>query len=205
MEGKSYSEIKERLGISKGTLSSWLQEYPLSIERIRELRDKNPKRIENFRNTMRQKKENRLLVSYENISKRIFSVSEREMFIAGFFLYWAEGTKTTAATTSLSNTDPAMIRFFIQWLESFGVAKKDLRVHLHLYSDMDTSQYLSFWAKETHIPLSQFRKPYIKKVKEKDITRKGRFGHGTCNIIYENAIVCNEVLMGMKYLQNIFK
>lgn len=205
LEGKSYSEIKEKLGIGKGTLSTWLQDYPLSAERIVELRDKNPRRIESFRNTMRRKREDRLLIAYEKISKRILSVSEREMFVAGFFLYWAEGTKTTTATTSLSNTDPAMIRFFIRWLELFGVAKKRLKVHLHLYSDMDTEKYLTFWSKEIRLPITQFRKPYIKKVKETDITRKGRFGYGTCNVIYENVLVANEVLMGIKYLQNNFK
>ncbi|MCX6713082.1 MAG: helix-turn-helix domain containing protein, partial [Candidatus Vogelbacteria bacterium] len=55
LEGKSYSEIKNLLGISKSTLSGWLEDYPLSKERIKELRDWNPRRIENFRNTMRNK------------------------------------------------------------------------------------------------------------------------------------------------------
>ena len=56
LKGASYSQIKEKMGISKSTLSGWLADYPLSNKRIKELRDLNPRRIENFRNTMRMKK-----------------------------------------------------------------------------------------------------------------------------------------------------
>ena len=41
--GKSYSDIKASIGVSKSTLSLWLREYPLPPERIKELRDNNTK------------------------------------------------------------------------------------------------------------------------------------------------------------------
>jgi len=201
-EGKSYSEIKETLKISKGTLSAWLSEFPLSQKRIKELRDNNPKRIESFRNTMQKKRAEKFSVSSEKILKKLLPISEKELFISGFFLYWAEGSKTTTATVSLSNTDPAMLKFYIRWLSLLGVKKNKLKIHLHLYSDMDIKKALDFWSKELKIPLSQFRKPYIKESKEADIIRKGRFGHGTCNVIYENAPLWREVLMGIKYFQD---
>ena len=56
-QGKSYSQIKQEVDVSKGTLSRWLQDYPLSEKRLRELRDHNPKRIEKFRKTMREKRQ----------------------------------------------------------------------------------------------------------------------------------------------------
>lgn len=34
----SYSAIRKRLGVPKSTLSGWLNSYPLSKERIKELR-----------------------------------------------------------------------------------------------------------------------------------------------------------------------
>ena len=203
-KGKSYSEIKETLKISKGTLSSWLSEYPLSSKRIKELRDNSPKRIESFRNTMTKKRKERFNVSSKKILKKILPVSKRELFIAGFFLYWAEGSKTTTATVSLSNTDPAMLKFYIQWLSLLGVEKEKLKIHLHLYSDMNIKKSLAFWSEELKISISQFRKPYIKNSKETDITRKGRFGYGTCNVIYENAPLWREVLMSIKYFQTRF-
>ena len=37
LQGRSYSQIKKELGVSKSTLSEWLRQYPLTQERIRQL------------------------------------------------------------------------------------------------------------------------------------------------------------------------
>ena len=58
-QGKSYSQIKKVIKVSKGTLSCWLRDYPLSKQRIIELCNRNEQRIEKFRQTMRKKKEKR--------------------------------------------------------------------------------------------------------------------------------------------------
>ena len=71
LAGKSYSEIKKRLGVGKGTLSYWLHDYPLSDEQLKLVRDWNPRRIENFRNTMRRKREERLERVYARVSRDI--------------------------------------------------------------------------------------------------------------------------------------
>ncbi len=83
----SYSQIKKILGVSKGTLSGWLREYPLSKERISELRDKNEKRIERFRETMKRKREKRQKETYSTQKKNILPLSNREIFLAGLILY----------------------------------------------------------------------------------------------------------------------
>ena len=85
-EGKRYSEIKEKLNISKSTLSGWLQDMPLSPEQIRQLCDLNPRRIERFRETMRKKREGSLEVAYERAKKDIGELSSRDLFIAGLYL-----------------------------------------------------------------------------------------------------------------------
>ena len=63
-QGKSYSQIKQELALSKSTLSRWLKKYPLSKERILELRGRSPVRIEKYRNTMIRKRENKLICEY---------------------------------------------------------------------------------------------------------------------------------------------
>ena len=50
-KGMSYSQIKEKLNVSKSTLSGWLYNMPLSEKRIRELQADSPVRIEKYRNT----------------------------------------------------------------------------------------------------------------------------------------------------------
>ena len=69
--GKSYSQIKNVLGVSKGTLSYWLRDLPLKESDLRKLRDTNPRRIEAFRTTMAKKREDRLKKVFEKAQKNI--------------------------------------------------------------------------------------------------------------------------------------
>lgn len=203
-KGMSYSQIKEKLGVSKSTLSGWLYKMPLSEDRIKELRDFNPQRIERCRNTKQAKKEARLQEVYKEVSKDIGVLSKRDLFIAGLFLYWGEGSKTTNASVGLTNTNPAMLKFYIRWLELFGITKKDLKVSLHLYSDMDVKKQEKYWSKELNIPTSQFRKSYIKKTLSTSITYHNGFGQGTCTVMASGARFFEKVLMGIKYIQDSF-
>ena len=201
--GMSYSQIKEKLGVSKSTLSGWLYNMPLSEARIRELQADNPIRIERYRNTMRAKRETRLKEVYKKVTKDIGNFSKRDLFLAGLFLYWGEGTKAANSSVVLTNTNPAMLKFFIRWLELLSIKRKDLKVKLHLYSDMNIRQSLDFWSKELKIPISQFRKPYIKKTSLKSITYKNGFGKGTCCVMFENRDLWEYIIMGMKYISKI--
>lgn len=200
--GMSYSQIKEKLGVNKSTLSGWLQNLPLSEKRIRELRDNNPVRIERYRNTMRAKKEDRLKEVYKKISKEVNNLSKRDLFLAGLFLYWGEGTKVQNSLVALTNTNPVMLKFFIKWLELFDVKRKDLKIKLHLYADMNIKQSLDFWSKELKIPISQFYKPYIKKSNLKSISYKNGFGKGTCSVILGSRDLWEYITMGLEYISN---
>ncbi len=202
-KGMSYSQIKAKLSVSKSTLSGWLYNMPLSEKRIRELGAFSPTRIERCRNTKRRKKIARQDSVFEKVSKDIGKLSKRELFLAGLFLYWGEGGKTKYYTTILTNTNPCMVKFFLKWLENFGVDKKKLKVSLHLYSDMDISKQMKYWSKLLDISISQFRKPYIKKSKFTDITYRNGFGQGTCSLIYDNRDLSEYVLQGIKYIEKI--
>ncbi|MDP2668524.1 MAG: helix-turn-helix domain-containing protein [bacterium] len=200
--GKSYSQIKQLVGVSKSTLSYWLKDMPLPDDKMRILRDWNENRIEKFRNTMRQKREARLTKIYSEEKINILPLSERELFLAGLFLYWGEGGKTAEARLVISNTNPAVIKFFIRWLSIFKVPKEKLRIYVHLYKDMNIKKELNFWAKTLGIPLQQFQKPYIKNSAMSGLTYKNGFNHGTCNAMIGDARLSERVLMGIKALSD---
>jgi len=201
-KGYSYSQIREKIKVSKGTLSEWLSDMPLSEKRIRELRDFSSKRIESYRNTMSRKREAHKKIVYEKMKIKIGNFSNRDLLIAGFFLYWGEGSKTKNYSVALTNTNPKMLKFFIRWLELFDVPLSKLRVKLHLYSDMKIQEEISFWSKTLNIPISQFRNSYIKKTKLASITYKNGFGHGTCSIIVEDKNIASQILVGLEYIQD---
>jgi len=199
----SYSQIKEELGISKSTLSGWLRDMPLSDERINELRANSPQRIERYRNTMKKKDDAKKEAAYEKISKMLGKFSDREILIAGLFLYWAEGGKTRTAAVDLTNTNPDMLVFFIDWLKLFGVKRSALKAKIHIYSDMNVERQINFWAKKLRLNKSQFYKPYVKTSKFSSITYKNGFGQGTCNVMASGREISDLVLMGIKYISKM--
>src|SRR3989344_3590063 len=143
----SYSQIKRILKVSKSTLSLWLKDYPLSDQRIRELRDWNEQKIERCRETKRKKKEKRLKLYCREQKKIIFPLNRREIYIAGLFLYWGEGAKSQFSRLSVSNTDPAINKFFIYWLvKIIKIPKERIEAYLQLYTDMDVNEEIKYWS-----------------------------------------------------------
>jgi hypothetical protein len=184
--GYSYSQIKKELNLSKSTLSGWLVNYPLSDERIRELRNWNYERIEKCRNTKARKKKKRLEEVFTAVSKDIGHLCQRDMYIAGFFLYWGEGGKTRTSTVCLTNSNPSVLTFFISWLILLGVDTSKLKIRLQIYADMDQEKIVEYWSTTLNIPISQFNKPQIKKSHQANLTYRNCLGKGTCTVAYHN-------------------
>lgn len=198
LQGMSYSQIKKQLGTSKSTLSDWLKSYPLSRERIRELRDNSEIRIEKFRNTMKNKKDSRQKQVYEREKALLLPFNEKELYLAGLFLFWGEGNKTTPYSTILSNSNPDMIKFIVFWLtKSLKVPINKIRARIHIYQDMNEREEINFWSKLTKIPKNQFNKSYLKKTTLAGLTYKG-FNHGTCNVMAHDRDLTEKVIMGIK-------
>jgi len=205
-QGMSYSQIRSIIKVSKSTLSLWLKNYPLSKERIKELRAFSERRIERFRETVRQKREKRLTETYQTQKQLILPLSNRELFIAGLLLYWGEGTKCRRDGLSISNNDPSVIRFFIYWLKkSLAIPKKKIRILLHLYNDMNINNEINYWSKILRIPLRQFNRSYIKKTPSTRINHKGGFGHGTCNVRINSVPLAEKIFMSLKVISNKYQ
>ncbi|TSC90030.1 MAG: Uncharacterized protein G01um10145_461 [Microgenomates group bacterium Gr01-1014_5] len=201
-QGFSYSYIKEQLQVSKSSLSLWLRGYPLSREQINKLRANSEKRIERFRETWRIKTTTRRKAVYDHQKKLLLPLTKRELLIAGLFLYWGEGAKTTPFATSLSNTNPKVVKFFLYWLiKILKVPKDKITIRLHLYKDMDQKMEIAFWSKELRIPEGKFIKPYIKETTLRGLTYKG-IGHGTCNLIVNGRDLIEKILMSIEVVSD---
>lgn len=201
LQGLSYSQIKGRIGVSKSTLSGWLHNYPLSQERINELRAWSEQRIERFRITMRKKREGRLWEVYNTQKEDLLPLSEKEFFIAGLLLYAGEGAKTRNSMVAISNTNPVIINFFISWLiRVCEINKEKIKIRLHLYRDMNENQEVRYWMKMTGLPKRHFRKSYIKDGSRERINYHGTFGHGTCNVIVHSVPLFEKIMMSIKVI-----
>ena len=169
-EEMSYDAIRRKLGVSKSTLHDWLKHFPLSRERVLELRranwTKNQAKIELYRISMAEKRERKKQEIYEKYKTQFQTLSEDSFFVAGLMLYLAEGSKSDDYAICLANTDVRIIKFFIRWLGQYlEIPKATLKAELHLYPTMDISKEYSFWKSALEFEDRQFYKTQIRNYK----------------------------------------
>lgn len=90
------------------------------------------------------------------------TVEEGIIYGLGIALYWGEGTKMNKSSVRLGNTDPILIRTFMNFLQKcFGLKKSMFKFGLQLFTDCDVEEALLFWEKKLFVKRSQFTKPTI--------------------------------------------
>ncbi|MBI2065317.1 MAG: hypothetical protein HYT62_04665 [Candidatus Yanofskybacteria bacterium] len=201
LAGNSYSYIKGRLNVSKGTLSDWLKDVELSdlqLEKIK--KDSLEKRVENYIKTAKLRREKIFATIYLHQKNKLLPLSTRDLLIAGLFLYLGEGAKSNRSRIQITNTDPSIIKFSIFWMTKIlNIEIEKLRVQLHLYNNMDIEKELNFWQNSTRLKKDQFIKPYIKTTSSLKIDHPS-FGHGTCNLYACDTNLKHNILAGIKVM-----
>lgn len=204
-----YASIAKLISVSKSTLSNWLKNYPLTDERIKELRRLNLKnndvRIETFRNRMRLKREIKFREVYERQKLAFREISRQSRFISGLVLYLAEGSKKDDYHISIANTDPAVIRFFMKWADEFlNIDRKSFRIQLHLYLTMDIGREERFWQNTLEIGKNQFYKHQIRRTQKGSFTYRESFRHGTCQVYFSSSEKKRELMAAIKAFVDSF-
>jgi predicted transcriptional regulator len=199
LSGKSYSEIKELTGATKSSLSYWLKNYPLTVKQAKKLKARyKDRQIESFIKTMRLKREVRNEETYARLTKILLPLTEKELGIAGLFLYLGEGSKHQSGQILVSNTDPSVIKFVMRWYENYlDIPKDEIKVGLQLYGDMNIKEEISYWSTFLAIPVKNFWKPYIKNSAAKSIDHTGH-KHGTCTLYHGSVPKHEEIMMSIK-------
>jgi hypothetical protein len=115
--GKTYTDILRVIPVAKSTLAIWLKEAKLSVPEKQKFTE--AKRLASLRGGQAKKKQ-RVEKQNSILSKaksEIISISERELFIIGVVLYWAEGSKEKeyqpGSQLRFANSDPYMIKLFL--------------------------------------------------------------------------------------------
>ena len=86
--------------------------------------------------------------------RTIKSLTKKERMLIASALYWAEGAK---GDCRLSNTDPVLIKIFLECLKEFGIFQDRLSMDLRIYQDIDPDKAKIFWSKLTGIGLHRIR------------------------------------------------
>lgn len=170
--GLSYREILEKVPVAKSSLSLWLKSIGLSKSQEQRLTEK---KLLSARRGALKKKEDRILrtkIIKENAEKEVKKLTEREMWLIGTALYWAEGSKekewAPGSRTQFTNSDPAMIKFFLNWLFEIVKIPKErvgLDIYIHENHKDRISEVINYWSKITNFSKDNFNKVYFKRNK----------------------------------------
>lgn len=186
--GLSYSEILSRVPVAKSTLSVWLRSIGLSKPQVQRITEK---RLAASLRGGRMRKEARIAEAQKilnNSKSQIGPLSQREVWLIGASLYWAEGSKEKeyhpGTGLKFTNSDPKMIKFFLFWLKNcLKIPKQEIYFQLYLHDmyKMKLEQILSFWEKETGFGRDHFNGVYFKRNKEN--TKRKNIGEGYLGVL----------------------
>lgn len=163
-QGYSINEIKQKVPVSKGTISVWVQNVVLSPSAQKRLDSQSTNARLRSQETIRK----------QTIEKHIHSKSIAEKIVRGVdlnssdlailcaMIYWCEGNKELKSV-SFTNSDPKLISLFLALLrKSFNIQESKLRVLMHLHSYHNEEKQKKFWSQITHIPVKNFSRTYLK-------------------------------------------
>lgn len=178
--GHSYSFIRNKIPVSRGTLSDWLSNIPFTPNKETLLKI-NKARIKSGE-IKRQRKLDSLKDAHQEALKDIGNLKQRDIFMLGVGLYLGEGTKT-GDDIRIINSNSKIIRFAIRWFrESCNVPDENFRIRLHLYPDSNEKECLKFWSKETNIPISRFYKTQVDLRNNKKLSKRAKLPYGTAHL-----------------------
>lgn len=81
--------------------------------------------------------------------KEARTLKDTKLLGLGLGLYWGEGNKKNKNSIRLGNTNPLIIKKFIEFLiDILGIHEHKLRFGLQIFSDMSAKDTLKFWLKE---------------------------------------------------------
>ena len=120
------------------------------------------------------------------------------MHIAGSMLYWAEGDKANKNSARLSNSDPELLRLFVDFVRvTFDLEDTRFRVTCHLFADhLDRQREIEqFWLTTLRLTDASLCKSVVNVYsKYSQKKRANKLPHGTCRVAVNDTRVVQSIL-----------
>ena len=207
-QGLSYNEISALTGINKSTLSMWLRDIPLSPEQEARLQE----RLQNNRaafaaralpiNRLRHQRARQQ--AYEAGANIVANLPNKtdidELALA--MLYLGEGAKRNS-TVQIANTDPDILRFFLDALKSLYQIEEDrvsFRLNLVEVARPLEKELIAWWRQQLNCTPESFRKTQFD-ARSRATQLTGNY-HGVCTLSYNDVYLQQRFLgLARTYLQ----
>ncbi|MFH8453494.1 hypothetical protein ACH4CD_30130 [Streptomyces fungicidicus] len=182
LRGWTYDRIQVELGCSKSSISLWVRDLP-KPERKRSPEEASAIARRGWEATLRRREEERQRTK-EAAAAEIGALTDRELFIAGVALYWAEGAKdkpyARRENVQFVNSDPGVIRLYLAWLDLLGVERDRLRYRVMIHVSADVEGAKSYWADLLGVDASLFQRTTLKKHNPKTVRKNVGDGYRGC-------------------------
>ncbi|MFF4400844.1 hypothetical protein [Streptomyces sp. NPDC001480] len=185
LQGWTYDQIQVELGCSKSSISLWVRDLPKPERRdpTEQATLAARKRWEHELAMREQKRQQTKAAAAEQLGE----MSDRDLFIAGVALYWAEGSKDKPydrrENVLFVNSDPGVIQIYLAWLSLLGVEPERLtyRVMIHITANVEGAK--RYWADLVGVEASAFQKTTIKKHNPKTVRKNVGDNYRGCLVI----------------------
>ncbi|MER5546154.1 hypothetical protein ABT072_27745 [Streptomyces sp. NPDC002589] len=185
LQGWTYDQIEAELGCSRSSVSLWVRDLPRPEPRYtpEEQRALMREGLARRRATEREKLEMTKVAALRETGE----LTDRELFMVGVALYWAEGSKSKPydrrERAIFVNSDPGVIKTYLAWLDLLEVDRERLNFRLLIHESADVDAAHRFWAAVADVDTSVFAKPTLKKHNPKTVRKNTGDDYHGCLVI----------------------
>ena len=179
--GATYDQIAAQLGVSKSSCSLWLRHLPRPEADPDRAAQAQARRLVAIRARAARDRDARDAAADRGraqVASFLGIITSRDLVLAAAVSYWCEGAKrkpwNRAEIVKWMNSDPVLVRLFLEGLALLDVSTERLSLRLHIHADADEAASRTWWSEQTRVPLVQFRSSTIKRHNPK--TKRGNVG-----------------------------
>ncbi|NBE54309.1 hypothetical protein [Streptomyces boluensis] len=188
LQGWTYDRIQLELGCSKSSISLWVRDLPKPEPRYtpEEQQALMHAGLARLRSAQDEERERIRHAAHQETSE----LSDRELFLVGVALYWAEGSKSKPHArrerVTFVNSDPGVIETFAAWLDLLGVAPEHRRYRLLIHESADLPGAHQYWADVLGVDVDVFSRPTLKRHNPKTVRKNTGDDYHGCLVVSVN-------------------
>ncbi|GGT08066.1 MULTISPECIES: hypothetical protein [Streptomyces] len=189
LQGMTYDRIQLELGCSKSSISLWVRDLPKPDSRSPQEQGREGAYKRWSLEAPRREAERSAVI--DAARDEVGAMSERELFLAGVALYWAEGSKSKPYRRDESvifvNSDPGIIRVHLAWLKLLEVDPARLRFRVMVHETADVQGAESYWAAVAGVKPTELQRTTLKKHNPKTVRKNTGENYRGCLVVRVSA------------------
>ncbi|MEU9145858.1 hypothetical protein [Streptomyces sp. NPDC048349] len=185
LQGMTYDQIQLELGCSKSSISLWVRDLPKPEPRYTE--EEHRALMNAGLRRLRQSQADARQATRAAAEAEVGTLTERELFLVGIGLYWAEGQKSKPYARRerviFVNSDPGMVQVFLAWLDLLGIEPERIRYRVMIHESADVVGAERYWADQVQVDHAHLQRTTLKKHNPKTVRKNVGENYRGCLVV----------------------